>query len=60
MKKSEFTRTTKLGANASDKAKRAVKVANNHKQSRDIHEDRGTMQSRLGATKPTTKPSRKV
>jgi hypothetical protein len=55
MKKRRFTRRRKLGANSRDLAGRPRIADNNYRQSRDIHEDRGTILSRLGALQPTAK-----
>jgi hypothetical protein len=55
MRKRRFTRKRKLGANFRDLASRRRIANNNYKQTRDIHEDRGTLQSRLGALQPTAK-----
>jgi hypothetical protein len=51
MKKARITRKAprKLGVEAHDQAAKPRKLDRNFKQSKDIHEDRGTIQSHLSA-----------
>ena len=52
MKKPATVRKRKLGTHSHEEAKHPAALDANFKQSKEIHEDRGIIQSRLG-TNPT-------
>ena len=55
MKAKPKTTTKKLGPDRNEKAKKAVPLDKNFKQSRDIHEDRGRRQMKTGSAPRSTR-----